>query len=99
MIDWHTFVKVNEEHISDITNIIYEYLPPRIQAFVYQVTSDYCADTLFGIPDQDILDCQMVKRDIVWGLVKLPFPPSANNSIHQNATKSKPPKADRLGPG
>ena len=29
--DWHTSVKVNEERLADITNIIDKDLPPRIQ--------------------------------------------------------------------
>ena len=36
----------------------------------------------------------MVKRDIMWGLAKLPLPPSVNNIIHPTATKAKPPRAD-----
>ena len=89
----------NEERLAETTNIIDKDLPPRIQSFVSQVTSDYCAYTRFGILDPAILNFQMVKRDIMWGLAKLPLPPSVNNIIHPTATKANPPRADRLGPG
>ena len=97
--DWHTFLKDNEERLADITNSIDKYLPPHIQSFVSQVISEYCAHTRFGIPDSAILNCQMVKRDIMWGLAKFPLPPSVKNIIHPTATKANPPRADRLGPG
>ena len=41
----------------------------------------------------------MVKRDIMWGLAKLLLPPSVNRITHPNATKAKPPRSDRYGPG
>ena len=92
-------MKVNKERLSEITNSIGKDLPPLIQSFVSQVTSDYCEDTRFGMPDSAILNCQMVKRDIMWGLAKLPLPPSVNNIIHPTATKEMPPISDRPVPG
>ena len=97
--DWHTFVKVNEERLVDITNSIDKDLPPLIKSFVSQVTSDYCADTRFVMLESAILNYQMVKRDIIWGLAKLPIPSSVKNIIHPTATKSKPPRADIPVPG
>ena len=99
MRDWHTFVKVSQEHLSDITNSIDKDLPTRIQSFLSQVTSDYFADTCFGILDSDIINCQMVKRDIIWGLAKIPLPPGFNKIIHPTAIKAKPPRTYRPGPG
>ena len=72
MRDCHTFVKVNEECLAKITNIIDKELPTKIQSFVSQVTSEYCADTHFGMPDSAILNCQKVKRDIMWDLANPP---------------------------
>ena len=92
-------MKSNKERLADTTNIIDKDLPPRIQSFVSHVTSDYCTDTRFGIPDPDILNFQMVKRDIMWGLSKLPLPPSVKKTVHPTATKSKPPRADIHGNG
>ena len=92
-------MKVNKERLAHITNSIYKDLRPHIKSFVSQVTSDYYVDTHFGMPDSVILNCQMVKRDIMWGLAKLPLPPSVNNIIHPTATKAKPPRSDIPGPG
>ena len=52
----------------------------------------------FGMPDSAILNCQMVNRDIMWGLSKLPLPPSVNKIIYPTTIKSKPPRSDRPEP-
>ena len=92
-------MKVNKEHLAETTKIIEKYLPPQIQSFVSQETSDYCADTRFGMPYSAILNCQMAKRDIMWSLSKLPLPTSVNNITQPTTTKAKTPISDRPGPG
>ena len=42
---------------------------------------------------------EMVNRDTMWGLSKIPLQPSVNKIIHQTAKIYKPPRSDRPGPG
>ena len=46
-----------------------------------------------------ILNYQMVKRYIIWGLSNIPLLPRFNKRIHPTATKAKPLRLNRPGSG
>ena len=66
--DWQDFVKDNEDRLADLTRTQDPDLPAKIQCFIATALNNYCEEGRFGIPNDSILDCVSIQRNILQGI-------------------------------
>ena len=63
--DWRDFTQEHEDRIADLTRALDSVLPAKIQCFVATTFNDYLEEGRFGIPNDAILNCDSIQRNIL----------------------------------
>ena len=87
--DWRDFILEHEDRIADRTRTHDSDLPAKIQCFVAQTFNDYLEEGRFGIPDDAILNCDSIQRNIIRGIQPLTLIPAINDILHPATSSNK----------
>ena len=69
--DWRDFTREHEDRLADLTRAHDSDLPAKIQCFVATTFNDYLEEGRFGIPNDAILNCDSIQRNILRGIQPL----------------------------
>ena len=94
ILDWKDFTQEHEDRIADLTRTHDSDLPAKIQCFVATTFNDYLEEGRFGIPNDAILNCESIQRNILRGIQPLALIPAIKDILHPIA-----PSNSNTGPG